>query len=219
MHPDLRNSASTGAKIVVLLDEQPVQLPAERRSLASIRAYLETLAFEQQRILCSLCIDGARINLAAMLPTHANFARVEAKTMDLTEIPLQLISTAMRQTAQAKSQVLSATALVLINDAGWAREHWWNLARTLNQPIVTLSLLPDNACGSQPSGASLMQLRKWQLQQLAAILKDVDEASLSDDPAALSNALEYRVMPWLHGLETSLELWRDTLVGKQLATA
>jgi hypothetical protein len=27
----------------------------------------------------------------------------------------------------------------------------------------------------------------------------------------LSNALEYRVVPWLHGLESSLELWHDTL--------
>ena len=60
-----------------------------------------------------------------------------------------------------------------------------------------------------------MQLRKWQLQQLAAILIEVDEASWSEDSAALSNALEYRVLPWLHGLGTSLELWHDTLSAKQ----
>ena len=99
----------------------------------------------------------------------------------------------------------------MINESGWAREHWWNLVRVLNQPFLTLGLLPESVYGSNARGASLAQLRKWQLQQLASIIKDVDEACWSEDPAALSNALEYRVIPWLQGLQTSLELWHDTL--------
>jgi hypothetical protein len=211
MHPELHNSASTGAELQVLLDGQPVVLPAQRRSLAAIRSYLETLALDQQRILFSFRVDGARVNLSAMLPTQTHFARIEAETIDLTQVPLQLIKTAMLQTAEARTQVLSAVTLVLINDSGWAREHWWNLVRVLNQPCLTLSLMPESAYVAQAGGASLMQLRKWQLQQLATILKDVDEACWCDDPAALSNALEYRVIPWLHGLQTSLELWHETL--------
>src|ERR1700694_261750 len=70
MHPELRNSASTGAELEVMLDGKPVVLPAQRRSLAAIRSYLETLALEQQRILFSLRVDGARVNLSAMLPTQ-----------------------------------------------------------------------------------------------------------------------------------------------------
>jgi len=212
MHPELRNSASTGADLTVMLDGQAVALPAERRSLAAIRAYLEILALEQQRILFSLRVDGARINLSAMLPTQRKFARVEAETIGLSEVPLQLVRTALLQTIEAKTQVLSAASLVVINDPSCAREIWWNLVRALNQPVLTLSLMPDSALGPQP-GASLTQLRKWQLQQLAAILKDVDNTAWSEDTTALSNALETRVMPWLQGLETSLELWRDTLLG------
>ena len=101
----------------------------------------------------------------------------------------------MVQTSEAQSQVLSAVALILINDPGWAREHWWSLARLLHQPLLTLSLMPESAYGSDAAGASLVQLRKWQLQQLGAILRDIDEASCSDDPAALSTALESRVVP------------------------
>ncbi|HLH52389.1 MAG TPA: hypothetical protein VKY92_02045 [Verrucomicrobiae bacterium] len=214
MHQELRNTASTGADLKVLLDGKPVDLPAQRRSLAAIRAYLEVLALDQQRILFSFRVDGSRVNLGAALPTQSRFKRIEAETLDLTQVPLQLIKTAMVQTAEAKTQVLSAVTLVLINEPGWAREHWWSLARVLNQPLLTLSLMPQNAYGSTANGASLTQLRKWQLQQLGTILRDIDEACWSDEPGALSNALEYRVLPWLNGLETSLELWHDTLASK-----
>lgn len=194
-----------------MLDGQPVLLPPQRKSLAAIRSYLEVIALEQQRILYSLRVDGARINLAAMLPTQSRFARVEAETIDLNEVPLQLIRTARLQCAEAKAQVTSAVTLVLINNGAWAREHWWSLVRVLNQPLLTLSLVPESAYAPQPSGASLSQLRKWQLQQLGAILKEVDEAGQCDQFGSLSDALERRVLPWLQGLETSLELWHEML--------
>jgi hypothetical protein len=209
MNPDLHDSASTGADLVVTLDGQPVLLPAQRRSLAAIRSYLETLALEQQRLLFSFRVDGVRVNLSAMLPSQTAFTKVEAETLHVDEVPLQLVKTAMLQTKEAKSQVLSAVTWVLINECRWAREYWWNIVRVVNQPFLTLSLMPETAYSA--GGVSLIQLRKWQLQQLAAILKEVDEASWSEDSVALSNALEFRVMPWLHGLQTSLELWQETL--------
>ena len=214
MHPELHDSASTGAGLTVLLDGQPVVLPAERRSLAAIRCYLETLAMERQRLLFSFRVDGTRVNLSAMLPTQTRFGRVEAETMDLAQVPLQLIRTAMTQTAEAREKVLSTVTLVLINDNAWAREHWWNLGRFLKQPFMTLSLMPESSYSSNSGGPSLTQLRRWQLQQLASILKDVDKACWSDDPAALSDALEYRVLPWLQGLQSSLELWHETLAAR-----
>lgn len=211
MHPELRDPSSTGAGLQVLLDGAPVILPDQRHSLPAIRAYLETLALEKQRILFSFRVDGARINLAAMLPTQKGFMKIEAETLDLTQVPLQLIKTAIVQTGEAKTQIVSAVTLVLINCPAWAREHWWNLVRMLNQPLLTLSLMPESAYGTAATGTSLSQLRKWQLQQLGAILREVDQTCWSDDPGALSNALEYRVLPWLHGLQTSLELWHETL--------
>lgn len=216
MHPEIRDSASTGAQVTVLLDGQPVVLPAQRCSLAGIRCYLETLAMERQRLLFSFRVDGARVNLSATLPSQTDFYKVEAETIDLSQVPLQLIKTAMTQTAEAREKVLSTVTLVLINDCNWAREHWWNLIRLLKQPIMTLSLMPESSYSSPHGGggASLMQLRRWQLQQLAAILKDVDEACTADDSAALSNALEYRVLPWLQGLQSSLELWHETLAAR-----
>jgi hypothetical protein len=211
MAQELHDSPSTGAELIVTLDGRPVILPPQRRSLAGIRAYLEMLALQQQRILFSFRVDGARIGLGAMLPTQPQFHKVEAETIDLAEVPLQLIRTAMLQATEAKGQVACAITLVLINQAGWAREHWWQLLRALNQPILTLSLLPECACAGSTGGASLLQLRRWQLQQLGAILKDVDEACWSEEPLALSNALESRVLPWLNGLQSSLQLWLETL--------
>lgn len=179
--------------------------------MAAIRSYLETLALQQQHILCALHVDGKTIDLSrpVMLDT---FSRVEAETMPLEQMPLQLLRTAMKQAAQARDHVQSAVALVLINSGPLARELWWNLARDLKQPLVTLSLVPENAYNPAKEGATFLQLRKWQLQQLGNILGDVDEACALDDPGALSNALEYRVLPWLEGLETSLDLWHVTLL-------
>lgn len=218
MHRDLDDSASAGADPTVLLDGQPVMLPPERRSLAAIRCYLETLAMERQRLLFSFRIDGTRVNLSGRLPTHAPFAKVEAETIDLEQVPLQLIKTATSQTVEAQEKVCSTVTLVLINDNAWAREHWWNLVRLLKQPFMTLSLMPESSYAATAGGASLLQLRRWQLQQLAAILKDVDAACWSDDSTALSNALEQRVLPWLRGLQSSLELWHETLAARHECT-
>jgi len=212
MYSDSGKSPLAGPGIEVILDGLPVNLPPERRSMAAIRSYLDLLALSQQRILFGLAVDGRPVDLSQPLAAGAPFARIEAETMDLEQMPLQLVRTAMDQTLYARSQVLSAVAVVLINNIRMARELWWDLALNLKQPLLTLSLLPDNAYPPANGSASLMQLRKWQLQQLAAIMHDVDDACASEDGAALSNALEYRVLPWLDGLETSLDLWQVTLL-------
>lgn len=204
------NSPATQRKINVTLDGQRVDLPAERRSLNAIRAYLEALAMEQQRILCAFSIDGRPASLT-QLPAHGNeFVSVAAETVDLDDLPRQLIQTALQQTAQAREQALEAVLLVLINEGVVAREFWWKLASDLKAPLLTLSLVPESVCGPANGRASLTQLRKWQLQQLAGIIRNVDEACWTEDPNYLSNALENRVLPWLDKLHESLDLWHKT---------
>jgi hypothetical protein len=56
------------------------------------------------------------------------------------------------------------------------------------------------------------------LEQIAAIIRDVDEACQSEDTIPLSNALENRVLPWLQHLGELISLWHETvLAGSQLA--
>jgi hypothetical protein len=57
----------------------------------------------------------------------------------------------------------------------------------------------------------MLQLHRWQLQQLGAILRHVDDSCWVEGAADLSNALEQRVLPWLEGLQTTLELWHSNL--------
>jgi hypothetical protein len=131
-----------------------------------------------------------------------------------------LLKTALQQAELAREYVETAITLVLINDSGVARELWWNLARQLKEPVLTLSLLPDNACGPTTGGASLTRLRQWQLEQVAAIIKDVDEACHSEDTLPLSNALENRVLPWLQQLCELISLWHETAVaGERLGVS
>ena len=72
--------------------------------------------------------------------------------------------------------------------------------------------MPEKLCGYSYGGVSPTQLRKWQLQQLGMIMKDIDEACWGEDPRILANALERRVLRWLESLQTSLELWLETLL-------
>jgi hypothetical protein len=135
---------------------------------------------------------------------------VEAASLDLEQFPLQLIRTAMHQTAQALGEVQTAIPIVLINDTDAARELWWKIAAKLKCPLLTLSLLPESNRCPESGRATLGELRKWQLQRLASLMKEVDDACSAEDTRALSNVLERRVLPWLEMLGDSLELWLET---------
>ena len=203
--------------IRILLDGSPVTLPSDRRSLGGIRSYLETLALEQQRVLYSFDVDGVPANLGWQQRTPTSFAQVEGRTLDLDDLPLQFIRTALQQTADVQAEVVLAVSLVLINDGAVAREFWWSLAKQLKQPLLTLSLLPETLCGTS-SGASVSKLRKWQLQQLGCIIREVDEACWSEDPIILSNALQNRVLGWLDNLQDTMTLLLETLLaGRRVA--
>jgi len=110
--------------------------------------------------------------------------------------------------------VQTAVDLVLINEADRARELWWSLSLALKEPLLTLSLLPEGICGPGEGQASLMQLRKWQLQQLGAVIQDVNNACEWDNPLVLSDALEIRVLPWLTKLQEFLTLLQETILSR-----
>lgn len=212
---------SASKTLEVLLDGHPIQLPTERRSLSAIRTYLETLALESERVLCAFSVDGRpeKNSPGCLNAEKIAFSRIEGTTVGLNEIPLRMMETALTETAAARISVQNAVALVLINDGIVARELWWDLARKLKEPLLTLSLLPETIYQTPNGSASLTQMRKWQLQQLAEIMKHVDEACWSTDPAALSNALENRALPWLGKLHQTILLWRETLLAGARAKA
>jgi hypothetical protein len=212
MYVDTIDPSTGPENVEILLDGSPVKLPPGRRSLNGIQSYLETLALEQQRVLCHLTIDGLPANLSRPAPSNRNFARVEARSFELDDLPVQLIRTALDQTAHAQSEVHGAISVVQVQEGRVAREFWWALARQLKQPLLTLTLMPEKLCGHSYAGVSPTQLRKWQLQQLGMILKDIDHACWAADPRVLANALESRVLPWLNSLQASLELWLETLL-------
>lgn len=210
MHNGSPELAEVNDEIAIWLDGLPVEVPARRNSLNSIRCYLETLALEKQRVLSSFQVDGQTASLTVPLPNHFAFSRIEAESVELDESVLLLLKTALQQTTHARECVETALTLVLINDSDVARELWWNLARQLKEPVLTLSLLPDHLCGPTNGRASLKQLRKWQLEQVAAIIRDVDQACHTGDTIHISNALETRVLPWLDSLVELIQLWHET---------
>ena len=220
MHPSLQGAPFAQGELAISLDGLPVAIPVNRRSLTGIRAYLETLAMEQQRVLASVCVDGQAVDFAAGSDGPTVFSRVEADSISLDEIPLQLLKTARAQITAARERCQQAVTLVLINDGVCAREFWWQLAQELRAPLLTLALMPDPAQNYASGAASPAQLRRWQLQQLAAIIRSVDEVSEADDMISLSTALENRALPWLEKLHAFVGLWEETVsAGHRLAHA
>jgi hypothetical protein len=203
--------AQPGDQIEVLLDGVPVGLPAERRSLGAIRCHLETIALQQQRILCSLHVASSVVHGAQTSASGTSIFRVEARTMELGDRALLILDMALAQSVRVMKRVTNAITLVLINDVLAARELWWDLARELKEPVLTLSLLPDNVCGPSHGQASFTKLRRWQLEQLAAIILDVDQASGSEDTVHLSDALAAHVLPWIESHHELIKLWRETV--------
>jgi len=204
----------------VKLDGMTLEVPSERRSFAAVRSYLESFALRQQRILCALNVDGEPVNLTEPRHTSKQFTCIEGETMSLNEVPTQLISAALQQTATVRTQVQSAVELVLINDSRRARELWWSLATALKEPLLTLSVLPEHIINSTDGSASVAQLRKWQLEQLGKVIQDVDDSCDAEDPTVLSDALEKRALPWLDNLHASLKLWLEkSLLNSPAASA
>lgn len=196
----------------VLLDGRAVKLPPERRSLSAIRTYLETLALENERILCTFSVDGHPAKSPGSGGEIITFTRVEGQTVGLADMPLRMLESALRETAQVRATAEAAVAQVLINDGPEARELWWDLARKLKEPLLTLSLLPESCYPAAAGCASLLQMRKWQLQQLAVIIKDVDAACWSPNSDALATAIESRALPWLDKLLQIIRLWHQTIL-------
>lgn len=217
MHPNSSDNAADG-NIEIKLDGMSVEVPSDRRSFSAIRSYLELLALQEQRVLCSINLDGEPVNLTGSQSAQS-FALFEAETMGLKEVPLQLIKAALQQTVSARARLESAVELVLINDNSHAREIWWNLSALMKEPLLTLSLLPESICKPANGGASLMQLRKWQLEQLGCVIQDVDATCDAEDTIVLSDALENRALPWLNALHDSLNLWNETLLAETRVAA
>jgi hypothetical protein len=161
--------------------------------------------------LCALQVDGYTANLDLPLIHAGAFWRVEAETVALDESFVLVLQTARQQARHVRDCAEAALTLVLINPPKVAREIWWNLARQLKEPVFTLSLLPDNLCGPPNGSAPAKQLRKWQLEQVATIIREVDEACQSGGTIQISDALENRVLPWLDNLSDLIQFWHETV--------
>ena len=203
-------------KIHVTLDGATVKVPAGRCSLNSVRCLLETLALEKQCVLAAIYVDGQPADLALSPAGTAGFSRVAAESIPLGELPLLLLTTAQQQVDRVRAAVENALTLVLINNRAAARELWWNIARQLKDPVLTLSLMPDSAC-KLCSSVSFEQLRQWQFRQIATIVREVDAVCETGDNIMISDALERRVLPWLQKLNDLVRLWHQTVsAGYQL---
>lgn len=140
-------SKASKGDLVAFLDGAPVAIPSERNTLNSIRCFLETLALSKQHVLFSLKVDGIAIDLSLSTPPMPGFSRVDAESVSLDDGPLLVLKKAWQQAEHVRQRVEASLTLVLINEASVACELWWDMARLMKDPILTMSFLPDHLCG------------------------------------------------------------------------
>lgn len=194
----------------IFLDGIPVELPSGCRLLSTVRAYLETLSLQKQCVLCALTVDGLALNLGMPLPNLDKFTRVEAESVALEDSECLLLKIALQQIEHVRESVETTMTLVLINNGNVARELCWNLSLQLRGPILTLGLLPDHTCLPSSGCASFRKIRRWQLEQVANIIREVDRACRTGDTLLISDVLEKRVQSWLARLEDLVSLCLET---------
>lgn len=196
----------------VFLDGVRLTPPRKRMSLAGSRAWLEALAMRQGRVLSMIQVDGEPLGLGRIPASHRSFRRIDAETTRLEAMPLQVLSTALEQTNHLLARTEAALARMCINGAAGARQIWWELVPELKLPLVTLSLLPPAATHA-PGPVSLQQLRRWQLEQLAGLIAELDRCATEADAAALVEAIERRLWPWLCRLRETILLMHQSFAG------
>jgi hypothetical protein len=200
-------------KATISLDGRPVTLPMDKSApLNFVRCHIEALALTRHRVLSRFSVDGLVCNLAFPLPAKKSFSRIEAVSIPLEEGQLLVLKTAWQQTHWLHENVEKMLTWVLINEISVARSLWWDLAWQLKEPVLTLSLLPENLCDASNPGASFMQLRKWQLEQVGAIIQEVNQVCNGPETIPLSDTLENRVLPWLDKLADLIQLWHETVL-------
>jgi hypothetical protein len=201
------DAVCTPGEIVVTLDCETIPLPTGRNSINSIRSYLESIALASQRILGELVVDGQSADLCQPI-ADMPFRRMDALSIPLGGLPLLLLATARQQTERLRAAVETSLTLVLINNPANARELWWIIAGQLKEPVLTLSLMPEQLCQLW-CGTTFIKLRQWQLEQISLIMQKVDAACTLDDNIRLSDALENLVLPWLDRLQEHIQLWQE----------
>ena len=145
----------------VLLDGRGAIACTERRSLSAIRTYLETLALENERILCTFSVDGRPANIPQTHLERFAFYRIEGQTMGLTDMPLRMLRPPLgKPPSPRRDRNRCHRGLDQQRAVAW--ELWWDMARKLKEPLLTLSLLPENIYQPVVGCASLLQMRKWQ---------------------------------------------------------
>ncbi len=195
------NKQPAPPRVHVTLDGQPVELSARQgRSLQAIRSHLETAALKRHRILFSLNVNGAAVNLNEPMPPFKTFHKVVARTVGFGQLSFQLVTVAADQVNALHERVERLSLQMMINEWSRAEALWWELLPDLKDPLMTLSFVPSSIeilPFGQEIGAKAI---KRFAQDLVAILEEIEQIIGRQDLIELSNALENHLMPWLRGL-------------------
>jgi hypothetical protein len=188
-------------RVQVTLDGQAVELSSKQgKSLHAIRTRLETMALKRNRVLFSLTVNGASVNLGDSMSPFKTFHKVAARTISFSQLSFQLIGVAADQVNSLHERVQRMALQVMINEWAKAEEMWWALMPDLKDPLLTLAFVPQ-AIEMVPNGHEInSKAVKRYTDDLVSILEEIEEIIERQELLEFSNALENELLPWLRSL-------------------
>ena len=193
-------------KIEITLDDEPVSFGwARRMSLAAIRCHLEMLALRRSRVLVSLLLDGALVDLTQTSRALVEAQQIVAATVGLNELGLRLSTAAHEELTVLRAHVEQTALLVLINTRRKAQQLWWELVPALKSPLLSLAFLLQMYPVANVEAARATLTRHS--SALAEVIDDIEQFCGEFDTVVLSDALQERIEPWLQQTGRLLQHW------------
>ena len=199
----------------VTLDGQSVKPPEwVCGSVPALQAYLEGVAAQNDRVLWSLHVDGAKICLSRSLAPAIR--QVQASTISLDEFCQHLVASGQAKVKALQEAIESAVLTVVINDWSAARQLWRQWQPLLREPLYALDTVRELVQSRVPASvpSSLLTRRIDEIGNINAQVESLFlEFSSRDDATEglveFSEILEQRLIPWLHNVSDAFAWFHE----------
>lgn len=189
--------------VQVRLDGCMVILPGETlKSLRQVRFQLELMALRQSRVLSTLQVDGTEVDLS-QTGEERPFRSVQAHTVSLGTLRDQITRTALRQAGSIHARAMALVSLVLINE--WPVS--CRQARIVVGKLRTLGALLGffRDVSADPQGSPDPDVIARFQSEARMLLDQWSGLEIDNNNLALSDWLEYNVVPWSSNVATTLQ--------------
>jgi hypothetical protein len=189
-----------GPLFAVRLDGRWLELPPSiGSSLRDLRAYVESVAFAQNRVVAEFLVHSpaTEAGAAGSQDLMASHVRVDVDSVSVAELSQDLIAAARQRVEGLQTTVRTLSERMLINEWPSIEGAWHAWEGELRAPKWVGGFLCQ-LCGDRLKELSLDgQTLGEHLIEFDGVWTDLKVAAARRDTMAVSDVLDQRLSPWL----------------------